>query len=102
MNRTPINYGNVASIGYENGVLEIESTDGRIYQYEGVPEDIYHGLMNAAPKSRRSYFLKHIKDRYPAVADEVADQHHQTFEDIRQYTDEGRELWSARDLGTSA
>ena len=98
MNRTPVNSGNVASIGYENGVLEIESTDGNIYQYEGVPEDIYHGLLNAAPKSRRDYFLKHIKDRYPAVVNEVADQHHQTFEDIRQYTDEGREFWSARDL----
>jgi DNA-damage-inducible protein D len=29
---------------------------------------------------------------------DVTNKHHQTFEDIRQHSEEGRELWSARDL----
>ena len=29
---------------------------------------------------------------------QVSNQHHQTFEDIRQSTDENHEFWSARDL----
>ena len=29
---------------------------------------------------------------------QVTNQHHQTFQDIRQHNDEGREFWSARDL----
>ena len=62
MNRTPVTSSNIASVGYENGTLEIAFVDGGVYQYSNVPEQIYLGLMSAASKG--GYFHDHIKDRY--------------------------------------
>lgn len=65
MNRTPVRSGNVRSVSYDSGsrMLEVEFHTGRIYQYSGVPESVYQGLMRAASKG--SYFHDHIRDRYP-------------------------------------
>lgn len=62
MNRTPVRSSNIASVGYENGTLEIVFVDGGVYQYSNVLEHVYKGLMSAASKG--SYFHDHIKDRY--------------------------------------
>ena len=62
MNRTPVRSSNIASVGYENGTLEIEFVDGGVYQYFNVPEPVYQGLMSATSKGR--YFHDHIKDSY--------------------------------------
>lgn len=64
MQRTPVTSSLVASAGYvpEYKVLEIEFQDGRSYQYFGVPERIYKGLM--AAESRGRYFNEHIRDAY--------------------------------------
>ena len=62
MNRTPVKSSNLASVGYENGVLEIKFLSGRVYQYDGVPENIHSGLMNASSKGR--YFWRYVRDRY--------------------------------------
>jgi len=63
MERTPIQSSNIISVGYEKDklVLEIEFKNG-IYQYSGVSEDIYLGLINASSAGR--YFHAHIKDKY--------------------------------------
>jgi hypothetical protein len=52
MERTPVASSDVASVGYESdsATLEVEFLNGAIYQYFGVPEDIYQGLMNAGSK----------------------------------------------------
>ena len=50
MNRTPVRSSNIASVGYENGTLEIAFVDGGVYQYFNVPEHVYQGLMSAVPK----------------------------------------------------
>jgi hypothetical protein len=42
--------------------LEIEFTDGGIYQYFSVPAHVHEGLMRASSKG--SYFHDHIKERY--------------------------------------
>lgn len=42
--------------------MEIEFHNGSIYEYYDVPENAYHGLMQAASKG--SYFHAHIMDRY--------------------------------------
>jgi len=65
MNRSPVSSSNLVSVGYDAGqrLLEIEFKGGRVYQYTGVPERVYSGLMNAS--SHGSYFHKHIRDRYP-------------------------------------
>ena len=64
MQRTPVASSLVASVGYvpEYKVLEIEFQDGRSYQYFGVPDRIYKGLM--AAESRGRYFNERIRDAY--------------------------------------
>lgn len=62
MNRTPVRSSNLASVGYEDGTLEIAFVDGGVYQYSNVPEHVYKGLMSA--DSKGICFHDHIKDRY--------------------------------------
>jgi hypothetical protein len=52
-------------VGYDPSSrrLEVEFHSGGVYQYSGVPESIYQGIMRAASKG--SYFHDHIKGRYP-------------------------------------
>ena len=47
MYRTPVISGNLESVGYENGILEIRFQGGGTYQYLDVPEHLYQGLINA-------------------------------------------------------
>jgi len=66
MQRIPVESSNLASVGYDPKieVLEIEFHSGGIYQYSGVPQSIYDGLMNAASKGK--YFHQNIKNSgYP-------------------------------------
>ena len=65
MDRTPVSSKNIASIGYEDGILEIEFNSGGIYQYDGVPKEVYSSLIDA--KSIGSYFHHNIRDRYPTT-----------------------------------
>ena len=62
MNRQAVTSSNLRSVGYENGVLEIEFHSSGIYQYSNVSAPIYQGLMNASSKG--GYFHQHIKDQY--------------------------------------
>jgi len=52
MEMIPVNSSNVGSIGYdlESATLRIEYVKGGIYEYQGVPVDIYEGLVNAGSK----------------------------------------------------
>jgi hypothetical protein len=61
MERIPVQSSNLASVGYdaESLTLEIEFYHGGIYQYFGVPQDIYDGLINASSKGK--YFHQTIK-----------------------------------------
>jgi hypothetical protein len=67
MERTPVISTNILAIGYEldNLVLEIEFSHGAVYQYSGVPEGEYDGIMNADSKGK--YFNANIKNRYSFV-----------------------------------
>jgi len=64
MDRQPVRSSNICSVGYEpeTRTLEVEFNSGGIYQYSGVPETVYQGLMQAISKG--SYFHDYIKDRY--------------------------------------
>ena len=44
-------------------VLEIGFRDGSVYAHQGVPAELYEGLMGA--ESAGSYYARHIKGRYP-------------------------------------
>lgn len=65
MIRTSVRSSNIRSVGYDpaSRTLEVEFHSGGVYQYSGVPENVYQGLMRAASKG--SYLHDHIKDRYP-------------------------------------
>jgi uncharacterized protein len=65
MQRTAVVSSNLSSVGYdpETQVLEIEFLNGGVYQYYGVPADVYSGLMGAGSKG--AYHADFIKDRYP-------------------------------------
>ena len=64
MNRQPVSSSNLRSVGYDilTNTLEIEFHSGGIYQYYGVPQNIYNGLMSAS--SHGGYFHQYIKGVY--------------------------------------
>lgn len=64
MDRTPVTSSNVCSIGYDidSQTLEVEFNNGAVYQYSGVPEYEYTGLMDSDSKGARIH--SHIKNQY--------------------------------------
>ena len=64
MERQPVTSSNIASVGYDasSKTLEVEFHSGSLYEYFGVPKEIYDGLMKA--ESHGSYFHRHIRDKY--------------------------------------
>ena len=66
MDRIPVQSSHLASVGYDpaTSTLEIEFHGGSVYQYFGVPQEVYEGLLNAGSKG--SYFHQNIKEAgYP-------------------------------------
>jgi KTSC domain len=64
MDRIPITSSRIRSVRFDRAslTLEIEFTNGRVYQYLDVPEPVYLGLLKAASGGR--YFLDRIRDTY--------------------------------------
>lgn len=64
MDRIPVTSSNVRSVGYDadNQTLEVEFNSGVVYQYSGVPEYEYDGLINSDSKGK--YLNSNIKNRY--------------------------------------
>lgn len=67
MERTPVSSSNLRSIGYEpeTSTLEVEFNTGSVYQYHGVPQEIFDALMQAG--SHGIYFNANIKNSYGAT-----------------------------------
>jgi hypothetical protein len=61
MDRTPVSSTELASVGYDEAtsVLEVEFQKGGIYQYFGVPAEVYEQLIAASSKG--SYFNQAVK-----------------------------------------
>lgn len=64
MNRQSVASSNLRSVGYDatSSTLEVAFNDGSIYQYYGVPQGVYQGLMGAGSKG--SFLAAHIKGSY--------------------------------------
>ena len=62
MHRSPVESSNIATIGFANGVLEIEFKSRSVYQYFDVPETEFLNLMKA--DSKGTYHNKYIKGHY--------------------------------------
>ena len=64
MNRVPVTSSALSSVGYELNTLtlEIELSNGRVYQYFGVPETVFQDLMNSSSKGQ--HYNQHIRNVY--------------------------------------
>jgi hypothetical protein len=64
MERYSVASSNIASIGYDvaSQILEVEFLSGSIYQYYGVPQNMYEQLMQAGSKGR--FLNTYIKNAY--------------------------------------
>jgi len=64
LKRQQVDSENLSSLGYdaETQVLEIEFRNGRVYQYEGVPQRLVNELLQAPSKGQ--FFNSRIKGRY--------------------------------------
>ncbi len=64
VDRKPVSSSNISSIGYDSNsqTLEIEFNTGGIYQYYGVNQDLFNGLMSAS--SHGSFFHENIRGKY--------------------------------------
>jgi hypothetical protein len=65
MERVAVSSSNLSSVGYDpdTQTLEIEFHHGGVYQYAGVPEEVFQGLMSS--DSQGKYFHANIKNNYP-------------------------------------
>ncbi|ADK16190.1 KTSC domain-containing protein [Clostridium ljungdahlii] len=64
MQHIPVTSSDLNSVGYDptSQTLEIQFNSGGVYQYFGVPSNIYEGLMTAP--SHGKYFHAYIKNNY--------------------------------------
>jgi hypothetical protein len=65
MDRIAVASRDLAIVGYDSSAhaMEITFRRGGVYEYRGVPEEVYRALMNA--DSLGTYFRDFIKDKYP-------------------------------------
>lgn len=64
MERYSVASSNVASVGYDEATetLEVEFVDGAVYQYYGVPRNVYDQFMQDSSKGR--FLNTYIKNAY--------------------------------------
>lgn len=64
MDRTAVSSSNIKSVGFDpsNNIVEIEFSDGSIYQYFDVPEATYQSLVGAPSVGK--YFHQEIRGTY--------------------------------------
>ncbi len=65
MERTPVESSNIVSVGWNNGTLEIEFIKGKLYQYMGVPKEVYTNMLRA--ESVGKYFHANIRSKYSYI-----------------------------------
>ncbi len=65
MEMISVQSSNILAIGYDPKIraLEVEFRSGSVYQYSGVPQDVYTALMQA--ESKGSYLHVNVKGKYP-------------------------------------
>jgi len=74
MERISVKSSNIAAVGYEDGVLEVQFKNGGIFQYDGVPAKEVANFH--AAESMGKFLAQNIKPNYPCKKvkeDESAD-----------------------------
>lgn len=66
MERKRLSAGRIRAVGYDARarVLELEFSDGSVYQYTGVGNEVHRRLVSSAAAA--SYFRDAIEEEYPA------------------------------------
>ncbi len=64
MERRKVSSSQIRSVGYDSGsqILEVEMSDGTVWQYSRVPSEVHRRLM-AAP-TIASYYRDNIEEEY--------------------------------------
>jgi len=64
MKRVAVASSTIVAIGYDpdTSTLEVEFKNGTVYEYDGVPVEIYEGIMNS--NSHGKYLNAHVKERF--------------------------------------
>jgi len=64
MERKKVNSSNIRAVGYDPGsqILEVELSDGSIWEYSRVPSEVHRRLL-AAP-AIVSYYRDNVEDEY--------------------------------------
>lgn len=88
--RIPVVSTNLRSVGYNNvnEILEIEFTNGSVYQYFGVLQNIYVELMQA--ESHGKYFYAFVRDRfeYQQVCHKSIQPYYPAIANVEEYGDD--------------
>lgn len=61
MDRQPVQSSMIRSVGFENGVMHVEFTNGKVYAYTGPKVEEHHKAMMAAP-SIGGHFGKYVRN----------------------------------------
>lgn len=59
---TPVKSSNIAKLGWNDGVLHVEFSNGGLFSYAGVSNQLYNELLGA--KSIGSHFAKHVRPKF--------------------------------------
>ena len=65
MDRHAVTSSNVASVGYENGTLEVEFKNGAVYDYSDVAPEEYQALLGS--ESVGKFVASRVRGRYPTA-----------------------------------
>jgi hypothetical protein len=60
VNRLPVASSNIKSVGYEDGTMQIEFTNGRVYAYTGAKAKEHFDALVSAPSAGK-YFAAHVR-----------------------------------------
>ena len=59
---TPVKSSNIAKLGWHDGVLHVEFSNGGRFSYSGISNAAYNELLGA--KSIGAHFAKHIRPKH--------------------------------------
>lgn len=59
---TPVKSSNITKLGWNDGVLHVEFSNGGLFSYSGITNAMYNELLNA--ESIGSHFAKHIRSKH--------------------------------------
>lgn len=59
---TPVKSSNISKLGWHDGVLHVEFSNGGLFSYAGVSNQLYNELLIA--KSIGSHFAKHVRPKH--------------------------------------